>query len=82
MTLDELHALEKQLESWIHHIRTTKMNIMFQEIQVLKNKEGVLRAANKYLQQKVEEQHAFFDIEQLMTNIPYPLTIPNQVYQY
>ncbi|KAJ8436437.1 hypothetical protein Cgig2_013478 [Carnegiea gigantea] len=68
MTLDELHALEKQLESWIHHIRTTK--------------EGVLRAANKYLQQKVEEQHAFFDIEPLMTNIPYPLTIPNQVYQY
>ncbi|XP_021714776.1 agamous-like MADS-box protein AGL12 isoform X1 [Chenopodium quinoa] len=82
MTLDELHALEKHLESWIYQIRATKMKIMFQEIQVLKNKEGVLRAANKYLQQKVEEQHGFYNVEPLTTNIPYTLTIPNEIYQY
>ncbi|KAK9756266.1 hypothetical protein RND81_01G085100 [Saponaria officinalis] len=82
MTLDELHALEKHLESWIYQIRTTKMNIMYQEIQILKNKEGVMRSANKYLQQKIEEQHGFFNIEPMTTNIPYPLTIPTQVYQY
>ncbi|XP_021842476.2 agamous-like MADS-box protein AGL12 isoform X2 [Spinacia oleracea] len=82
MTLDELHALEKHLESWIYQIRATKMKIMSQEIQVLKNKEGVLRAANKYLQQKVEEQCGFFNVEPLTTNIPYALTIPNEIYEY
>ncbi|XP_021729538.1 agamous-like MADS-box protein AGL12 isoform X2 [Chenopodium quinoa] len=68
MTLDELHALEKHLESWIYQIRATK--------------EGVLRAANNYLQQKVEEQHGFYNVEPLTTNIPYTLTIPNEIYQY
>ncbi|GAB2290276.1 Agamous-like MADS-box protein agl12, partial [Dionaea muscipula] len=38
MTMDELQALEKHLESWIYHIRSTKTNILFQEIQILKNK--------------------------------------------
>ncbi|CAO2834186.1 unnamed protein product [Amaranthus hypochondriacus] len=82
MTLDELHAMEKHLESWIYQIRTTKMNIMFQEIQVLKTKEGVLRAENKHLQQKIEEHYGTFNIEPLTTNIPYPLIIPNEIYQY
>ncbi|XP_057531950.1 agamous-like MADS-box protein AGL12 isoform X1 [Amaranthus tricolor] len=83
MTLDELHAMEKHLESWIYQIRTTKMNIMFQEIQVLKTKEGVLRAENKHLQQKqIDEHYGSFNIEPLTTNIPYPLTIPSEIYQY
>ncbi|RRT42414.1 hypothetical protein B296_00041629 [Ensete ventricosum] len=38
MTLDELLVLEKHLEMWMCHIRATKMQIMFQEIQSLKNK--------------------------------------------
>lgn len=38
MTLDELHMLEKHLEIWIYHIRSTKMDIMYQEIQLMKNK--------------------------------------------
>ncbi|MCE3050931.1 hypothetical protein HAX54_048551 [Datura stramonium] len=38
MTLDELHSLEKYLEIWMYHIRSAKMDIMFQEIQLLKNK--------------------------------------------
>ncbi|GAB4844205.1 Agamous-like MADS-box protein agl12 [Ancistrocladus abbreviatus] len=83
MTLDELHALEKHLESWIYHIRSTKMSILFQEIQILKDKEGVLTAANKHLQQKIEEQNGFFDIGAAITNtnFPQPLTIHNEMYQ-
>ncbi|OVA08076.1 Transcription factor [Macleaya cordata] len=38
MSLDELDGLEKHLELWIRNIRSTKMQIMFQEIQMLKNK--------------------------------------------
>ncbi|KAI8526529.1 hypothetical protein RHMOL_Rhmol12G0003900 [Rhododendron molle] len=38
MALDELHTLEKHLEIWIYHIRSAKMDIMYQEIQLLKNK--------------------------------------------
>ncbi|PNT65346.1 hypothetical protein BRADI_4g40948v3 [Brachypodium distachyon] len=38
MTLDKLHKLEKGLEQWICHMRSTKMQIMQQEIQLLENK--------------------------------------------
>ncbi|KAF4372952.1 hypothetical protein G4B88_018117 [Cannabis sativa] len=38
MNLDELQILEKNLELWIYHIRSAKMDIMSQEIQLLKNK--------------------------------------------
>ncbi|KAL9252338.1 Agamous-like MADS-box protein AGL12-like protein [Drosera capensis] len=83
MTMDELHALEKNLESYIYHIRSAKMNILFQEIQILKNKEGALTAANKHLQEKMEEQIGFFvNGLTVANNIPYPLTIRNEVFQY
>ncbi|KAG8661089.1 hypothetical protein MANES_02G196125v8 [Manihot esculenta] len=38
MTMDELLMLEKNLEIWICHIRSKKMEIMSKEIQLLKNK--------------------------------------------
>ncbi|GFZ09717.1 hypothetical protein Acr_21g0003160 [Actinidia rufa] len=38
MTLDELHMLERHLEIWIYQIRSAKMDIMTQEIELLKNK--------------------------------------------
>ncbi|XP_077231783.1 AGAMOUS-like 12 [Tasmannia lanceolata] len=82
MTVDELHALERHLEIWIYHIRSAKMQIMFQEIQVLKNKEGILKAANEFLQEKVEEQNGFFDFPPMITGIPYPLTILNEIFQF
>ncbi|KAI4321212.1 hypothetical protein MLD38_034620 [Melastoma candidum] len=63
MTLDELDVLEKHLELWIYHIRSTKMDIMFQEIQLLRNNEGILQAENQYLQEKIDEKNA----EVLMT---------------
>nr|GMD60766.1 agamous-like MADS-box protein AGL12 [Ipomoea batatas]GMD66552.1 agamous-like MADS-box protein AGL12 [Ipomoea batatas] len=46
MTVDELHALEKYLEVWMYQIRSAKMDIMFQEIQLLKNKVYELNSEN------------------------------------
>ncbi|KAK8994199.1 hypothetical protein V6N11_045306 [Hibiscus sabdariffa] len=37
-SLDELLVLEKHLEIWINQIRSTKVDIMFQEIQMLRSK--------------------------------------------
>ncbi|KAK6937979.1 Transcription factor, MADS-box [Dillenia turbinata] len=82
MTLDELGVLEKHLEILMYHVRSTKMEIMFQEIQLLKNKEGILTEANKYLQQKMVEQSRIFDIAQVITNFPEPLTVPNDIFQF
>ncbi|KAH6763836.1 AGAMOUS-like 12 [Perilla frutescens var. frutescens] len=53
MTLNELNVLEKHLEVWTSQVRSAKMDIMVQEIQLLKNKEGILEAANKHLQEKI-----------------------------
>ncbi|XP_042514517.1 MADS-box transcription factor 26-like [Macadamia integrifolia] len=72
MTLDELHALEKHLENWMCHIRTAKMQIMFQEIQLLKNKEGILTAANGYLQGKIYEQTGIVEMPPDLTGFSYP----------
>ncbi|XP_019176765.1 PREDICTED: agamous-like MADS-box protein AGL12 isoform X2 [Ipomoea nil] len=38
MSIYKLDALEKYLEGWMHHVRSAKMGLMFQEIQLLKNK--------------------------------------------
>uniref|UniRef100_A0AAU7LJ70 MADS6 n=1 Tax=Hippophae rhamnoides TaxID=193516 RepID=A0AAU7LJ70_9ROSA len=82
MTLDELQVLEKNLEIWIYHIRSAKMDLMFQEIQLLRNKEGILNAANKHLQDKIEENTTTFDFVPFMTDSPYPLTIQNDLFQF
>ncbi|KAJ9676112.1 hypothetical protein PVL29_024892 [Vitis rotundifolia] len=79
MTLDELHIFEKHLEIWIYNIRSAKMEIMFQEIQLLKNKEGILKAANNYLQEMIEEQTGITNIAPMIT--PYPLTTQNEIFQ-
>ncbi|KAF2290353.1 hypothetical protein GH714_011882 [Hevea brasiliensis] len=79
MTMDELLILEKNLEIWICHIRSTKMEIMSKEIQLLRNKEGVLKAANQYLQDKIEETVEITNFEPMT---PYPLTIQNDIFQF
>ncbi|KAG6473993.1 MADS-box transcription factor 26-like [Zingiber officinale] len=61
MSLEELYILERHLEIWVGHIRTKKMQIMFQEIQSLKNKEGILRATNEFLQEQIVEQNGCYD---------------------
>ncbi|KAM0916617.1 hypothetical protein ACQ4PT_009986 [Festuca glaucescens] len=53
MNLHELQALESNLENWVHNTRSTKMQIMSREIEVLKNKEGILKATNDILQERV-----------------------------
>ncbi|KAL8250762.1 hypothetical protein R6Q59_034455 [Mikania micrantha] len=82
MSLDELRILENNLEVWMYHIRSAKMDIMSQEIQLLKNKEGILKAANKCLQEQMEMQYIAVDTDPNMTNVAYPLTVQNTIYQY
>ncbi|BFG19603.1 hypothetical protein CerSpe_058770 [Prunus speciosa] len=78
MTLDELQVLEKHLEVWIYHVRSAKMDVLFQEIQLLRNSEGILTAANKYLQDKIiEENIGVTNITPMASDNPYPLTIPD-----
>ncbi|KAM3211508.1 hypothetical protein ACQJBY_064960 [Aegilops geniculata] len=67
MNVDELNALERYLEIWMFNIRSAKMQIMIQEIQALKSKilymqEGMLKAANEVLQEKIVEQHGLIDV--------------------
>ncbi|KAF3518838.1 hypothetical protein DY000_02063645 [Brassica cretica] len=85
MNLEELLLLEKQLEYWISQIRSAKMEIMLQEIQSLRNKEGVLKNANEYLLDKIEENNnsildANFAIVE--TNYSYPLAMPSEIFQF
>ncbi|CAL4996289.1 unnamed protein product [Urochloa decumbens] len=62
MTIEELNALERYLEIWMYNIRSAKMQIMIQEIQALKSKEGMLKAANEILQEKIVEQSGLLDV--------------------
>ncbi|XP_010534127.1 PREDICTED: agamous-like MADS-box protein AGL12 [Tarenaya hassleriana] len=85
MGLDELLLLEKHLEYWICQIRSRKMDILLQEIQSLRDKEGVLKAANKYLRDKMEENNNSMiaaNFAPMTTNYSYPLTMPNEIFQY
>ncbi|CAN6543017.1 unnamed protein product [Malus baccata var. baccata] len=81
MTLDELQVLEKNLEIWIYHVRSAKMDILFQEIQLLRNSEGVLTAANKYLQDKIEENTGVTNFIPMATDNTYPFTIPDDIFE-
>ncbi|CAM0913487.1 unnamed protein product [Alopecurus aequalis] len=57
MNLHELHALESNLELWAHNIRSAKMQIISREIEVLKNKMGLLKATNDILQERINVNH-------------------------
>ncbi|KAF7824981.1 agamous-like MADS-box protein AGL12 [Senna tora] len=81
MTMDELQILEKQLEMWIFHIRSMKMNTMLREIQTLRDKEGILKAANKYLQDKIVENTVITDLGPFGSDTSYPLIIQDEIFQ-
>ncbi|EHA8588372.1 MADS-box transcription factor 26 [Cocos nucifera] len=84
MTLEELHALERHLEIWTYHTQ-----VMFQEIQSLKNKiveqNGQFDVAPMMVQQHghfdaspmIVQQNGHFNVAPAMEDIPYPLTIQN-----
>ncbi|CAF2195856.1 hypothetical protein HID58_027613 [Brassica napus] len=86
MNLEELLLLEKHLEYWISQIRSAKMEIMLQEIQSLRNKEGVLKNANKYLLDKIEENNNSIldaNFATVETNYSYiPLAMPSEIFQF
>ncbi|KAJ7949727.1 MADS box transcription factor [Quillaja saponaria] len=83
--MDELQVLEKHLENWIYHIRATKMNIMLREIQALRDKEGILKAANKNLQEKmIVENIGVTNFAPIFTttDISYPLTTQDEIFHF
>ncbi|KAM7280736.1 hypothetical protein ACFE04_007870 [Oxalis oulophora] len=67
MALNELLVLEKHLEFWIDHIHSSKMDILFQEIELLRN--------------KIEENVGFTNFP-AMNDIPYPLATENGIFQF
>ncbi|XP_039028221.1 agamous-like MADS-box protein AGL12 isoform X1 [Hibiscus syriacus] len=80
MSLDELLVLEKHLEIRINQIRSTKVDIMLQEIQMLRDKEGIMKAANKCLLETIEENISNTDFTTMTTNMLHPLTIANNIF--
>ncbi|XP_004514527.1 agamous-like MADS-box protein AGL12 isoform X1 [Cicer arietinum] len=81
LKMDELQVLEKNLENWMYHVRTMKMNIMLQEIQALRDKEGTLKAANKYLHDLVLENTSVTNFVPFATDTSYPLIIQDGIFQ-
>ncbi|XP_028801563.1 agamous-like MADS-box protein AGL12 isoform X2 [Neltuma alba] len=81
MTVEELQVLEKYLEMWIYQIRSMKMNNMLREIQTLRDKEGILKAANKYLQDKIAENAGITNFGPLALDT-YPLMIQDEIFQF
>ncbi|KAM0903884.1 hypothetical protein ACQ4PT_018378 [Festuca glaucescens] len=64
MNLHELQALEINLEIWVHNIRSTKMQIIAGEIEMLKNKVGSIEnliALMSFWSLHVIEQSGFLD---------------------
>ncbi|KAJ4756545.1 MADS-box transcription factor [Rhynchospora pubera] len=81
LTFDELEHLEKSLEVWIYHIRSTKMQIFLQQIERLRNQEGILQATSEVLKAKIWEQNwELLEPNMMMPSTgPYPL---NFAYNY
>ncbi|KAK4285568.1 hypothetical protein QN277_002252 [Acacia crassicarpa] len=83
MTVEELQVLEKYLEMWIYQIRSVKMNNMLSDIQTLKDKEGILKAANKYLQDKIEENTTgITNFGQVALETTNPWMVEDEIFQF
>ncbi|TVU43695.1 hypothetical protein EJB05_10183, partial [Eragrostis curvula] len=54
MTVEELNALERYLEIWMYNIRSAK--------------EGMLKAANEILQEKIVEQSGLLDVGMMVAD--------------
>lgn len=82
MNLNELQALESNLEIWVHNIRYTKMQIISREIEMLKTKEGILKAANDILQERIIEQSGILDTgsNMMMPQFPFQRTMEGGYY--
>ncbi|CAL5068006.1 unnamed protein product [Urochloa decumbens] len=82
MNLGELQALENNLEMWVHNIRSQKMQIMSMEIEMLRNKEGILQATNDILQERIIEQTGILNLggTAMMPPAPFQLTMESNYY--
>ncbi|XP_062184273.1 MADS-box transcription factor 26-like [Phragmites australis] len=82
MNLDELQALENNLEIWVNNIRSQKMQIMSREIEMLRNQEGILKAANDILQERIIEQNGILDVSSntMIPQVTYPLAMESNYY--
>ncbi|XP_037485739.1 MADS-box transcription factor 26-like isoform X2 [Triticum dicoccoides] len=82
MNLNELQTLESNLEIWVHNIRYTKMQIISREIEMLKTKEGILKAANDILQERIIEQSGILDTSSnmMMPQFPFQRTMESDYY--
>lgn len=82
MNLNELQTLESNLEIWVHNIRYTKMQIISREIEMLKTKEGILKAANDILQERIIEQSGILDTgsNMMMPQFPFQRTMESDYY--
>uniref|UniRef100_A0A0E0KR13 MADS-box domain-containing protein n=1 Tax=Oryza punctata TaxID=4537 RepID=A0A0E0KR13_ORYPU len=82
MNLGELQSLESNLEVWVNNIRSTKMQIMSREIEMLKSKEGILKAANDILQERIVEQSSILDPggNMMIPQVPFQLTTESNYY--
>ncbi|XP_047069545.1 MADS-box transcription factor 26-like [Lolium rigidum] len=82
MNLHELQVLESNLEIWVHNIRSTKMEIISREIEMLKNKEGILKATNDLLQERVIEQSGILDTgsNMMISHFPFQGTMESGHY--
>ncbi|EEE65390.1 MADS-box transcription factor 26-like [Oryza sativa Japonica Group] len=82
MNLGELQSLESNLEVWVNNIRSTKMQIMSREIEMLKNKEGILKAANDILQERIIAQTSIMDVgcNMMIPQVPFQLTTESNYY--
>uniref|UniRef100_A0A0E0DER1 MADS-box domain-containing protein n=1 Tax=Oryza meridionalis TaxID=40149 RepID=A0A0E0DER1_9ORYZ len=82
MKLCELQSLESNLEVWVNNIRSTKMQIMSTEIEMLKNKEGILKAANDILQERIIAQTSILDVggNMMIPQVPFQLTTESNYY--
>ncbi|RLM65068.1 MADS-box transcription factor 26-like [Panicum miliaceum] len=82
MNLGELQALENNLEMWVHNIRSQKMQIMSREIEMLRNKEGILQAANDILQERIIEQNGILNFSGtvMIPQAPFQLTMESNCY--
>lgn len=82
MNLGELQALENNLEMWVHNIRSQKMQTMSTEIEMLRNKEGILQATNDILQERINEQNGILNFSStvMIPQAPFQLNMESNYY--
>lgn len=64
LTIDDLEHLEVQLDTSLKHIRSTRTQMMLDQLSDLQTKEKLWNEANKVLERKMEEIYAENNMQQ------------------